>query len=574
MSRVVRVRLGDRLLERGVVSPSELEVALGEQRRAHRPLGKILVSLGFASEADVVSVLAEDLGLAHVRAADLDPDPEVVAALDAAFVRETHAFPYALEDGVLRVVMVEPDDPGRVAAVRARFPYPLDVAIATESDFQTLVRDHLRPPASRVGELFALFAEEVPEALPVDRLVHALLEDGVGRGATDVHVEPEERVTRVRYRVDGILVGAENLPAGVTAAVVSRIKVLANLDISERRRPQDGRLRLELDGRVIDVRVSVVPCPFGENVVLRLLDARAGALALAELGVSGDHQRLLAAVARRSHGLFLVTGPTGSGKTTTLFGMLGIVDAVARKVATIEDPIEYRLPLLRQSQVDPGVGFGFHEGLRAILRQDPDVILVGEIRDGETADMAVKAATTGHLVLATLHTNSALGAIPRLLDLGVEPFLLEDVLVGTLGQRLVRKLCASCRAPREASREELAWLGAAEPRSLWSAVGCERCRGSGYRGRTALVELFLPPAEGDLPLGDGVELAQRAARGELAGHYPMQDEGRRLVGEGTTTVEEVERVHCRVRLTARERAPDAGGPEARRPEARRPKERA
>ncbi len=556
VSRSVKGRLGDRLLESGVIARTQLEVALGEQRRVHRPLGEILVSLGFAGDADIARLVADDLGLEFLRADDVVPDAEVVAGLDSAFVRESQAFPFALENGVLRVAMVSPDDPHKVGLVRARFPHPLDLAITTEGDIQALLADNLQVQTNRVAEIFTLMRDEDGDErgdVPVERLTHALLLDGIHRGATDIHVEPEEHVTRVRYRVDGILQQGENLPVQATPAVISRIKVLSNLDISERRRPQDGRLRIEVDDRKIDMRVSMMPSAFGENVVLRILDSSAGSLRLSQLGISEEHQAMLQAVADRSHGVFLVTGPTGSGKTTTLYGMLGQIDAMQRKVATIEDPIEYRQPLLRQSQVDPTIGYTFHQGLRSLLRQDPDVILVGEIRDAETADMAIKAAMTGHLVFATLHTNSALGAIPRLVDIGIEQFLVEDNLIGVMGQRLVRRICKYCRTEGPPTPEEIEWLGC-EPEALWRGEGCARCHLSGYSGRTVLVELYLPAPDSEAGSTLSRDFAPIVEAGRDAGYFAMEEEGRRLVLEGRTTVEEVMRVYRSHRLGRSERA--------------------
>ena len=535
-----RLRLGDRLMAEGLITREELTVALAEQERAHRPLGEILVSLGFTPAENVARLIAEDLGLRFLRASDVRPDPLLASAVDAAFVHATLAFPVALKDGMLRVVMVDPDDPRKVAAVRERFPYPLSLALTTEADLIELARTHLSRQADRLAEVFASLNELAD--FPVERATDALFEDAIHRGATDIHIEPDERVTRVRYRIDGILTAAESLPNDATPAIVSRIKILAGLDISERRRPQDGRIRITIDERNVDLRVSVMPVADGENVVLRILDRAAGPLNLGALGVAPDYERVLRRVADKSHGLFLVTGPTGSGKTTTLYAMLSEVDAMHRSVATIEDPVEYRLPLLRQSQVDRSVGFGFREGLRSLLRQDPDVILIGEIRDRETADMAIKASMTGHLVFSTLHTNSATGAIPRLCDLGLDAYLIEDSLIGVLGQRLVRKVCRFCAEPVVPTEEDQGWLGA-EVDALSVGRGCERCGGTGFRGRTAMAELFLPDDETGSILKGGVDAGELMRLARERGFRSLTDDGRRLVRSGVTTRAEVERVH-------------------------------
>jgi type IV pilus assembly protein PilB len=552
---VVKGRLGDRLIEKGLLTAERLSVALHEQKRFHRPIGEILISLGFVRPADITILLAEDFGLEFLRAENVDPDPLILSAVDPAFVRETQAFPYRLEDGTLRAVAVDPGDAGKISALRARFPFPLELAITTEEDLEELVRRHLVVQKSEVAAIFSNLAAEGGArgaAFPVEEVVQAILLDGIRRHATDIHVEPDEHLTRVRYRVDGSLTSTESLPAEVTPAILSRIKILSHLDISERRRPQDGRLRVTLDEQVVDMRVSILPTQHGENVVLRILKgSSAGVLRLASLGIGPETIATLQHVARRPHGLFLVSGPTGSGKTTTLYAMLAEVDAVHRKIATVEDPIEYRLPLLRQTQVDPSIGFTFGVGLRSLLRQDPDVLLVGEIRDQETADMAIKASMTGHLVLSTLHTNSAIGAIPRLIDMGVEAYLVLDALIGVLSQRLIRRLCASCRTEVEPGPEERRWLGP-EGRA-WRGKGCGACEGSGFRGRTALVELFFPEEKTleALRSGAGVRAVEELAR--AGGQRSMADNGKRLVLAGATTLEEVLRVSRGILLTAEER---------------------
>ena len=317
---------------------------------------------------------------------------------------------------------------------------------------------------------------------PIDTVVDAVLEDGILLGATDVHVEPEEHITRLRYRIDGVLHQGETLPREITDAIISRVKVLARLDIAERRRPQDGRMQVTLDGRAVDMRVSVMPCKHGENLVLRILDRAAGGLKLSELGIDPGTAARLERVCGRPHGLMLVTGPTGSGKTTTLYAMLGRIDALHRNVATIEDPVEYEVPLVRQAQVNLSAGFGFPEGLRALLRQDPDVILVGEIRDGVTADMAMKAAMTGHLVLSTLHTNSSIGSVLAP-DQHGGAFVRGRGMLDRVSwpNDSLRRVCDACGEDVQASPEEVRWLGG----SRWAAAarqGLQRLSWRGARG--------------------------------------------------------------------------------------------
>lgn len=554
MTTAQRGRIGDRLLELGVIDDRQLEVALNEQRRAHRPLGEILASLGFARESDIAGLLAADLNLPFLSAGEIEPDPMVLALVDRAFTRATQAFPISLEGGVLRVAMVDPDNPNRLALIRERLPYPLDVCIITESDHAALVGRYLHEEVARVHALLDGLGKDqlTADEFPIEEVTEAMLLDAIHRGATDIHLEPEELVTRVRYRIDGILRQGENLPRSITDAVISRIKILSNLDIAERRRPQDGRMRFKEDDRNIDMRVSVMPCADGENVVLRILDTSGGVKRLEQLGLPPVSRNLLLKVTERSHGLFLVTGPTGSGKTTTLYALLAEVDAVHRSVATVEDPVEYRLPLLRQSQVDHSIGYSFIEGLRSLLRQDPDVILVGEIRDPETAAMAIKASMTGHLVFSTLHTNSAIGAIPRLTDLGVEPYLVEDSLIGVMAQRLVRKVCSSCAQLFAPTEEELLWLQD-DPGNYMRGVGCERCNHTGYSGRAALNELFFPDDSMSEMLRNGCDLIELRRLAAQAGFLDMDDDGRNKVRMGLTTMEEVLRVNRSHRLSRSER---------------------
>lgn len=549
-----RVRIGDELVRRGLLTETQLGVALAEQRRVHRPLGEIVVSLGFVRAIETARLLSEQLGLPIVTPDDIEPEPMILAALDPDLVRDARAFPIAVESGTLRVAMVDPTDPRSVAAVRAAFPYPLSILMVTAADLDVLLRRYASGvTANQVSELLSL-GPSASDDRRIQDLADAVVRDGIRRGATDIHIQPEEFLTRVRYRIDGVLRSAESLPREMSDAVVSRIKINSRLDIAERRRPQDGRMRIVVDGRDVDLRMSVMPNVFGENIVLRVLDRSGGVPPLEELGVAPRIAKELAELSGRPHGLFLVTGPTGSGKTTTLYSLLTRVDSIQRNVATIEDPVEYSVPLVRQSQVDMAVGYGFHEGLRSLLRQDPDVILVGEIRDEITADMAIKAAMTGHLVLATLHTIDALGAIPRLVDLGVPSYLIQDTLLAVMSQRLVRRLCDRCSVPMPEDHpwfeRTWRWLKG-DMEHVRAPVGCDACGGAGFVGRLAMAELFLPDAR-TRPMIRAAELTGAAlgpeARTleEVALECGFQDLGvdaMDKVKAGATTLEEVLRIH-------------------------------
>jgi len=546
---VQRVRLGKALIAGGVLTEPQLEVALAEQKQAHRPLGEVLLSLGFARPEEVSAALATSMGIPFVRGRDLHPDSLLVSVLDPDFIRESGAYPIRMEGGVLKVAMTDPADPQRVDLVRNRFRSALDLHLITDGDLEVLIRQL----DTSDDQTFSLELERASSQAqyPVESVVQALLQDANDAGATDIHIEPEEELTRIRYRIDGVLQSRETLPRECTPAVLSRIKILSGLDISERRRPQDGRLRVQVHGKDMNMRLSLMPSAHGENAVLRVLDSSSGGVQLGSLGVHGQTLSKLKAIPEKSHGLFLVTGPTGSGKSTTLYAMLAEVDAIHRKVVTIEDPIEYTMPLVRQSQVDNAVGFTFHEGLRSILRQDPDVILVGEIRDEETADMAVKASMTGHLVFATLHTNTAVGAVARLIDLGIPPYLIEDSLVGVMGQRLVRKVCEGCAVEVDPSEKLRRILGedCGTPRK---GQGCKLCHETGYSGRTVIGELFLPDNDFASCMSDGFnpqalqDLAQKGAM------KTVFDDGIEKVRMGVTTLEEVERIGRGHRLTEAE----------------------
>lgn len=561
-----RIRIGDELLRRGLITDTQLQVALAEQRRVHRPLGEILVSLGFVQAIETARLLSEQLGLPLVRPDDIEPEAMILAALDPDLIRTARAFPISIEGGTLRVAMVDPTDPRSIDAVRAAFPYPLSILMVTAADLDLLLRRHAGGVATNeVAEILAL-GTSANDDRRIHELSEAVVRDGIRRGATDIHIQPEEFLTRVRYRIDGVLRSAESLPKDVSDAVVSRLKINARLDIAERRRPQDGRVRAVVDGRDVDLRMSVMPNVCGENIVLRVLDRSGGVPPLEQLGVDPDIANELGVLAERPHGLFLVTGPTGSGKTTTLYALLSRVDSIQRNVATIEDPVEYSVPLVRQSQVDTAVGYGFHEGLRALLRQDPDVILVGEIRDEITADMAIKAAMTGHLVLATLHTIDALGAIPRLVDLGVPSYLLQDTLLASMSQRLVRRLCDRCAAPLTKDHDDYEltheWIAlelgeSADLSGLRTQIGCSACDESGYSGRLAVAEIFMPDelsrpfirmaesAVGPvLDAGQDPDVPRTLEQAAYAGGFKdLGHDAALKVVAGVTTLSEVLRIH-------------------------------
>jgi type IV pilus assembly protein PilB len=558
--------LGERLVEAGVITPQQLAFALKEQARTGQLLGEIIVAHNFASEASIGEALSGQSGEAFDDLSTLAPDPDALGLLPEAFVRMRQVLPLSADADGIRVAMVDTfdvetiDEVGRVTArdvsvvgcPRAAFFEALRACYGGESDsarFESSIEVAGRDLAGEPGE-------RVDEA-PIITLVEELIAKGVQLGATDIHLQPGENLVHVRYRVDGVLRLGETVPKDLQSAVESRIKVMAHMDISERRRPQDGRIQTEADGRRIDLRVSTVPAMEGENIVLRVLDREKVVVRLDEVGFSSEQRTMFRQAVARPNGIVLVTGPTGSGKTTTLYAGLLEIDALEKNIMTLEDPVEYRIPVIRQTQVNPRTGYTFATGLRALLRQDPDVILVGEIRDPETAELAARAAMTGHLVLSTLHTNDAASALPRLIDMGVAPYLLPSTIIAVLSQRLVRRPCAHCKVPMTPDPEEFASFARdPEPGAFVTATGCPRCNQTGYSGRLPIAEfLCMSPAVTDLVMARASASAiTEAARRE--GMVDIRQDGYEKARRGDTTLAEVRRVAER-RLMLR--PPDPAG---------------
>ncbi len=498
-----------------------------------------------------------------------DLDPQTVRLLPYPFAKSKGVLAARVKDGALEVWIKPYPQASTLAEVRRMAGKPLREVLLTPEEFEhCLALAYTREPSDAemivedMGESvdLAKLTEQLPEIAdlletendaPIIRLINALLTQAVREGASDVHLEIFESRALVRYRVDGALRDVVEPRRGLHPAMVSRIKVMASLDIAEKRLPQDGRIALRIAGRAIDVRVSTIPTNSGERVVLRLLDKSAGRLTLDALGMPAEGRAQVDALIQAPHGIFLVTGPTGSGKTTTLYSALSRLDRKTRNILTVEDPVEYELDGVGQTQVNPRIDMTFARALRAILRQDPDVVMIGEIRDLETAQIAVQASLTGHLVLATLHTNDAPGAVTRLIDMGIEPYLLASTLNGVLAQRLVRKLCLACKAPYEPDAAERSVFGGT-PRStprapdtpdrLYKAVGCGACNFAGYKGRTGIYELLTANDDLRHSIHDTVEESVLREAAVRAGMVRLREDGLRWVRDGVTSLDEVLRV--------------------------------
>ena len=476
-------------------------------RESNESFELVVTRLGLVSEETLVAAIARETGLPVLPAADFPPVPVPVKlqsegegeALSVPFLRDNHVLPVRLEAHAVTIAVVDPFDSFVIRSLAFVFGLPVRCVLARASDIESAIERLYGAAAHAEGAAEDIYDEEDLDRLkdlvsdaPIIRAVNRLIAQASDARASDIHVEPTEDALTVRFRIDGALQERDPLPAAMKSPLVSRIKIMAGLNIAERRLPQDGRMRIAVRGQDIDLRVATVPAIHGESVVMRILDRSQLALDFPSLGFDAKMTEDLRAAAFRPHGIVLVTGPTGSGKTTTLYAALSELNQPERKVLTVEDPIEYRLPGVIQTQVNPQIGLTFDAALRSFLRLDPDVIMVGEIRDTETAQIAVQAALTGHLILSTLHTNSAAGAITRLADMGVEPFLLSSVLNGVLAQRLVRRLCRECAEPCVAPAELLARLGleSHETVTFHRALGCEACQHTGYAGRIAVLEFL------------------------------------------------------------------------------------
>ncbi len=559
------MQIGEILLTKGLVDDDRLKRGLEEQAISGERLGSVLVRLGYVPQRDVVSALSAQLGFPTLFSEDYPEDPpETGLKPFERFLKNYKLLPVLSEGGVLKVVASDPSDPYPFEALGAATGLKIEIMLGAEDEILGAIDSFYGRPESMESILEGMGEEEGPSApeaddaehlkglaheAPVINLVNMIITKALEKRASDIHIEPFEGALHVRYRIDGVLYPAQTLPKGLQPAIASRVKIMSKLNIAERRLPQDGRIRLNALGKEVDVRVSTVPTLYGESIVMRLLDPT-GLKSLEDIGFPEAAREAFESLIRQPHGMILVTGPTGSGKSTTLYAALSRIDTVQKKVITIEDPVEYNFKGVNQIQVKPKIGFSFANGLRSIVRQDPDVIMVGEIRDAETADIAVHSALTGHLILSTLHTNDAPGAATRLMDMGVESYLISSSLLGVLAQRLVRVICPECKEPYSANgtaQEIIEYAGRMGlldngGLTLWKGRGCAGCDNTGYRGRTCISEL--------MPVDDGIRLLITGRRGADEIRKKAMEQGMRTLRQdgwdkaiaGITTFEEVARV--------------------------------
>ena len=549
--------IGQILIDQGILTEDQLRIALLEQMKSHLPVGRLLVQLGFVSEATLRDALSEKLGLQSVDLTRIIVDPTALKMLPRDLARRYRMFPIA-HDRQAKKFMVALSDTNNIVALdqlRAHLKGNLEIELrlAGDSEIERAIEHYYGHEFSidgilreiETGEVdYTSLADDDEYSQPVVRLISALLADAVERGASDLHFEPEQSFLRIRYRIDGVLRQIRSLHKTYWPAMAVRLKVMSKMNIAETRAPQDGRISLSLTGRQVDFRVASQITTHGENIVLRILDRQKGIVPLDALGLAPEQLAMLKKMIVRPEGIILVTGPTGSGKTTTLYSILNHINHDGVNVMTLEDPVEYPMTLIRQTSVNEAAKLDFANGIRSLMRQDPDVILVGEIRDEDTAQMALRAAMTGHQVYSTLHSNNAMGAVPRLVDIGIAPEIMAGNIIGIVAQRLVRRLCKHCRQPYEANESEWQILGVKsdKPPTIHRAVGCDHCEYQGYRGRIAIMELLKLDAELDEMMAHRATAREMLGAAMAKGFRTLADDGVRRVLDSSTSLDELMRV--------------------------------
>lgn len=561
--------LGELLIDKQYITPKQLEKAHEKEKSSGDSLRKILVTMGLVSEIDITRAVGEQLGIKFMDLDDMEIDPDLAKAVPDHLAQRYKVIPVDQKEDKLVLAMVDPTDVVALDDIRLVTGFNIEPVISTEASIigamnryygvtelataEETVKDiavgefgPLEIEEGREEEISVDKLKELVDEAPIVRVVNLIISQAINDKASDIHIEPDSKSVRVRYRVDGVLHDVMSPPKHIQAPMVSRIKIMANMDIAERRIPQDGKIHLKHEKKEFDLRVSSLPVIHGEKIVMRILDKSSIMLGMDKLGFYGDSQKLFESIVEKPYGMILVTGPTGSGKSTTLYSCLHKLNTGNNNIITVEDPVEYQLPGVNQVQVNEKAGLTFANALRCFLRQDPDIIMVGEIRDSETAKIAIEAALTGHLVLSTLHTNDAAGAVTRLIEMGVEPFLVASSVIGVLAQRLPRVICPNCKEPFNPPPESVRKFGLASGSdskvTFYKGMGCDNCKQTGYKGRTGVYEL--------LHISDRIRslILKKASTTEIKqtaieeGMKTLQDDGLRKVLEGITTIEDCLRV--------------------------------
>jgi len=559
--------IAEMLLEEGLITPRQLEKAIEQQKNSNESLEKIIIGLGYVTEKEVTEVIGKEMGVPFIDLDEVEIDPELARAIPEHLAQRYKVIPVGQENNKLALAMVDPLNVFAIDDIRLITGFDIEPMIATEESILRAINKQFGVTdlaevhetvqdiaLSDFGDLETLEEEdeieldklkELVDEAPIVRVVNLIITQAINDKASDIHIEPRAKNVCVRYRIDGVLHEVMSPPKHIQAPMVSRIKIMASLDIAERRIPQDGKIHLKHDNKEYDLRVSSLPTTHGEKIVMRILDKSSVMIGLDKLGLMPDTRAIFEDLVFKPYGMLLVTGPTGSGKSTTLYTSLNMLNSPEKNICTVEDPVEYQLGGINQVQINPKAGLNFASALRSFLRQDPDIIMVGEIRDHETAQIAIESALTGHMVLSTLHTNDAPGAITRLIDMGIEPFLVASALVGCIAQRLVRRICPNCREPYSPPEEAVAKFGlnlADTNIVFYHGRGCDHCKGTGYKGRCGIYEMMtINDSIRPLILRNAPTVEVKDAAIEN-GMVTLQEDGLRKVLEGTTTIEECLRV--------------------------------
>ena len=551
-------RLGALLVQANLLSPEQLDRAMAEQLKTQKSLGRILIDGGLVTEGDLVAMLSRQIGLEFIDLSEHPVDPSAAGLINSSLARRYEALPVGWDENRLILAMADPSNVFAVDDIRTITKRELKVVVSTRAAILEAIEKYHRmdgdaesisAQAASEHEIDEDLArvKEVVEDAPIVKLVNMLISQAVADRASDIHIEPSEHDLRIRYRIDGVLHEVMRPPKSIQSGVISRLKIMADINIAERRIPQDGRVNVNLGGKAVDLRVATLPTVYGEKVVLRILDKSTALLKLSDLGFLPGSMARYEQSYRKPYGTILVTGPTGSGKSTTLYATLNILNEDTKNIITVEDPVEYRLPGINQIQTNNKAGMTFAAALRSILRSDPDIVLVGEIRDRETATIAIEAALTGHLVLSTLHTNDAATTPTRLIEMGVEPFLVASALDCIVAQRLARRLCEKCKEAYQATPADLAKLGwdleaDTPPRELFRPAGCSFCGRTGYRGRFAIHEVLTVTEEVERLIVDREHSEDIKKMAVAQGMLTLRQAGLTHVSQGTTSIEEILRV--------------------------------